>query len=130
MAQKSSRAKGKSSTSSKSSRRAGTAAQTPSGGTLAVSGDGRKPVEPPHGGIVHLDDERVQHQQDARVGRFARVTKGEHQGRYGVFEEPFDPDKNGYPRKGILTTRDSANERLVVNYKDLEYAPAGGRQAF
>ncbi len=77
---------------------------------------------------VHVDSTTARSDDDARVGQFARVVSGKHQGRYGVFDTVAEyNDKDGYPKTVILVTRDEHAERLVVNYSDLRPAEPGGR---
>lgn len=63
---------------------------------------------------------------EAQVGHFAEAVTGDHSGRYGVLDN-VSVDKYGVPTTGVLRTRDSRSERLVVNYSDLRPARAGRR---
>lgn len=60
-------------------------------------------------------------------GHFAVVGDGDHEGRYGVFEEVATADDDGYPVTVVLRTRDANAERIVVPYGSLKGAPAGRR---
>lgn len=66
--------------------------------------------------------------EDAFVGRFVDVTGGEHKGTYGVLLAIASKDSEGRPDKAIVRTRDASTARLVVDYKDLSPADAGGRR--
>lgn len=81
-------------------------------------------------GVASRVNGRISKDVDATspdIGAFARVTKGEHQGRYGVIEYAASVDAKGLPKKVVFRTRDDESARLVLNYKDLEAAKAGGR---
>ena len=82
----------------------------------------------PASNAVHVDSTTARSDADVPVGTFAKVTKGKHQGRYGVVDTVVgELDKDGYPKKVLLRTRDSEAERLEVNYADLEPSVAGLR---
>lgn len=57
----------------------------------------------------------------AREGGFVQIVSGEHEGRYGVLISAPSVDNC------VVRTRDDDSERLVVAYKDLRPADAGGR---
>jgi hypothetical protein len=57
----------------------------------------------------------------AVVGAFVEVVKGDHKGRYGLLMEAHSLDT------AIVRTRDSASERIVTKYTDLIPAEAGRR---
>lgn len=79
-------------------------------------------------GLVVPNDTNVRSDSDVIQGRFARVTGGEHEGRYGVVKFlAGDPDDDGFPTLAVITTRDSMTEDLEVNYGDLRPADPGGR---
>lgn len=79
-------------------------------------------------GLVMPNDTNVRSDSDVIQGRFARVTAGEHEGRYGVVKFlGGEPDGDGFPTVAVITTRDDLTEDLEVAYGDLEPAEAGGR---
>lgn len=69
-----------------------------------------------------VEDSNRRSINDVLMGHFATVTDGEHKGRLVVTEHPTEFDKNGWPVKVQVITRDAANERLIVDYDAL--APA------
>jgi hypothetical protein len=79
---------------------------------------------------VHIDGYTrpfLDQDNPALVGHFARVTKGEHSGRYGVVDQVAATDSNGWPTEVLFVTRDDDSAVLRVNYDDLEAARAGQR---
>lgn len=58
----------------------------------------------------------------AVLGHFVEVTKGEHEGRYGVFEELGRDGKTA-----VVRTRDADSMRLTCPVADLVPAEAGRR---
>jgi hypothetical protein len=72
----------------------------------------------------------VQHlspDEGAKVGFFAKVIAGPHDGRYGVVQSIGDVHPDGSPRTAVLTTRDDDNASLVVAYEHLRPDSAGKR---
>jgi hypothetical protein len=66
---------------------------------------------------------------DPIQGHFVDVIAGEHEGRYGTFEEVATADpETGVPSTIVVRTRDDQHERLVVEYEDAVPARAGGRR--
>ena len=120
MAKKKSSSK-KSTTSKKSSSNESTKQRTP---TPAEARGVEK------GDPVHVDSTTARSDEDARVGQFAKVVSGKHQGRYGVFDHVSEYKTNGYPKKIVIFTRDEHNEPIVVDYKDARPAEAGFRGTF
>lgn len=64
---------------------------------------------------------------DARVGKFARVVSGPFDGKYGVYVRALTFGADGYPDLVLLRTRDERGDMLQVSYADLRPAAAGGR---
>jgi hypothetical protein len=81
----------------------------------------------PNRNAITVTSNEARNDSDALYGHFARVTKGEHQGRYGVVESFVEHGSDGYPTKAILRTRDDDTARLTVPYDALERTRAGGR---
>jgi len=75
---------------------------------------------------IHVDDNTRRSDLDVRNGHFCRVTKGEHEGRYGVFTAVSELEKDGWPKRVIITTRDAEKVNLVVDYDAIEPAESGG----
>lgn len=92
-----------------------------------ATGQSKAIDQTPIASVANMDNSFQVSEDQAGIGRFGRVTKGEHAGRYGVLEQAAGIDKDGFPTTVIFRTRDDNSERLVVNYDDIEPALAGGR---
>lgn len=46
---------------------------------------------------VHIDHRNKRDDSDALTGHFCRITKGDHEGRVGVFESAASTGKDGWP---------------------------------
>lgn len=82
---------------------------------------------PPRATGTLLHDHNRRSDNDAFVGRFARVVGGEHEGRYGVVDSISEFGADGLPKTAVFRTRDANDERLEVAYEHLRPAEAGGR---
>lgn len=71
-----------------------------------------------------LNDRRAD--DEAVLGQFVTITKGEHEGVYGVFTEAF-ADEDGEVTQAVVRSRDNDTARYVVPIADLEPALAGRR---
>jgi hypothetical protein len=65
--------------------------------------------------------------QDALTGLFANIVSGEFAPRYVVVGQTVERDDDGYPKVVEVKTRDSRDELLIVEYKDLRPATTGHR---
>lgn len=93
-----------------------------------ADGDGA-PAQPAQGdpSPVNPGSTNVRSDADVPVHSFARVTAGEHKGRYGVVDGVSSYGGDGFPETVVFRTRDSDDLRLEVPYKDLEPAEPGAR---
>lgn len=76
---------------------------------------------------VNPGSTNVRSDADVPVHSFARVTAGEHKGRYGVVDGVARYGGDGFPETVVFRTRDADDLRLEVPYKDLEPAEPGAR---
>lgn len=76
---------------------------------------------------VHVDNSNRRSGDDVLEGHFGYVIRGEHAGRYGVFEEVVERDEDGYPTEILFRTRDDRAEYLTVAYADVRPDRAGKR---
>lgn len=61
------------------------------------------------------------------VHGWVEVTDGDHSGRYGVYVQPVEFDKDNTPTKALIKTRDEHDEYLVVDVADLAPSVSGKR---
>lgn len=76
---------------------------------------------------IHMDQFGQRDDSDVLFGSFARVTSGDHEGRFGTFESVATVDKDGYPVLVLVRFRDSGSETAEVPYADLAPVERGVR---
>jgi hypothetical protein len=71
--------------------------------------------------------QRPREDGDALTGQFAMITEGDLVGTHVVVGSATERDKDGFPKKVIVRTRDDRDEVLVVDYASLRPVGSGGR---
>ncbi len=64
---------------------------------------------------------------DVIFGHFCRVTEGEHEGLYGVYEDNATLGDDGYPETVLVRTRDDDSRLITVPYSSIARDRAGRR---
>jgi hypothetical protein len=64
--------------------------------------------------------------EDAILGTWVDVVSGEHQGRFGAYEDTSTWGDDGYPDEVLIRSRDSRNELLLVKYSDVRPSERNG----